>query len=147
VRRKQAVKNVAENSPTTKAIRKRMEEVRGDLDTGFQGIVNDARDIGDWTYYLKTYPWAVLGAALVAGYLIAPRLGFGAKPVSAPPVGFAARNSSKETPPEAPKSNIAGKLLSIVGPLVMREVTAYAMQQADRFLASRSTRSERNNHR
>jgi hypothetical protein len=135
------------NSPETKAIRQRMEEVRCDLDSGFQGIVEDARDIGDWTYYVRTYPWAVLGVSLVAGYLLAPRLGFGVQPEMKVPDGSSAPNASHEPPPLQSKSAASGKVLSFVGNLVMRGLTAYAVQHADRFFATTTSKSDQKDHR
>lgn len=134
------------DSPETKAIRDRMEEVRGDLNTGFQGIVDDARDIGDWTYYVKTYPWAVLGVSLVAGYLAAPRLGFGVHPVARTPEGPFNSGDSHVAEPLPPKVDAPGKVLSFVGSLVMRGVTAYVVQQAERLFATRTARSDQNDH-
>lgn len=132
-----------QNSPETKAIRDRMEEVRGDLDTGFQGIVSDARDIGDWTYYVKHYPWAVLGVSLVAGYLIAPRLGFGKQQVSNPPNGAVASEASHAP---ASKGSVSGKVMSLAGKLVMQGVTAYVLQHADRLFDNRAASSGKDDH-
>lgn len=137
------MENFIHDSPETQAIRKRMEEVRGDLNTGFQGIVNDARDIGDWTYYVKTYPWAVLGVSLVAGYLIAPRLGFGTKPQTARQ--DVASGSDGSNPPPL-KSKVSGKVLSFVGNLVIRGATAYVLQHADRLFESKADKSNANDH-
>ena len=137
------MENFIHDSPETKAIRQRMEEVRGDLNTGFQGIVSDARDIGDWTYYVKTYPWAVLGVSLVAGYLVAPRLGFGTKPQTQA-VDVASNSSGSHPPPL--KGSVSGKVLSFVGNLVMRGATAYVLQHADRLFESKAVKSNQNDH-
>lgn len=134
------------NSPETKAIRQRMEEVRGDLNTGFQGIVSDARDIGDWTYYVKTYPWAVLGVSLVAGYLVAPRLGFLAKLQTQPADGVSSSNDSNALPSNALPSHggVSGKVLSFVGNLVLRGATAYLLQHADKLFEAKTDKSNQN---
>ncbi len=137
------MENFVHDSPETQAIRQRMEEVRGDLNTGFQGIVNDARDIGDWTYYVKTYPWAVLGVSLVAGFLIAPRLGFGKQPQTQPVEGASNLNNSN-APPLPPHGNISGKVLSFVGNLVMRGATAYVLQHADKLFQAKTIKSNQN---
>lgn len=137
------------NSPETEAIRQRMEEVRGDLDTGFQGMVEDARDIGDWTYYVKTYPWAVLGVALAAGYLIAPRLGFGVQPENRASEGASGVNGSDAPPTLPPKGDTTNRALAFVGNLVMRGVSAYVIQRVDQHFASRLEKAAgagRNDH-
>ena len=135
--------NFIHDSPETQAIRQRMEEVRGDLNTGFQGIVSDARDIGDWTYYVKTYPWAVLGVSLVSGYLVAPRLGFGTKPQTEP--AYVASGSNGSHPPPL-KGSASGKVLSFVGNLAMRAATAYMLQHADRLFESKAVKLNQNDH-
>ena len=120
-----------------------MEEVRGDLNSGFQGIVSDARDIGDWTYYVKTYPWAVLGVSLVAGYLVAPRLGFWKQP-QAQSADSASGSNDSNAPTS--KGSASGKVLSFVGNLVMRGATAYVLQHADRLFESKAVKSNQNDH-
>src|SRR6476620_11436961 len=69
-----------DGSPATQAILQRMEEVRCDVDEDVQEIVEGARDMGKWRYYVRTYPWVCLGAALAAGYLIVPRRSIGMQP-------------------------------------------------------------------
>src|SRR5215212_5967051 len=73
----QAVEVMLNDSPTTLAIRQRMDQVRCDLDEDVQGIVEGARDMGQWRHYLKSYPWLGAGLALAAGYLIVPRRAVG----------------------------------------------------------------------
>jgi hypothetical protein len=136
------------DSPETKAIRQRMEEVRGDLDTGFQGIVDDARDLGDWAYYLRNYPWAILGASVVAGYLIAPRLGFGTKQKNKPSErGAIPEASPAASPPLPPKSDFSGKVLAVAGNLALRGLTALVVQQADKLFTSWAAHSDQDAHR
>ena len=135
------MENFVHDSPETQAIRRRMEEVRGDLDTGFQGIVSDARDIGDWTYYVKTYPWAVLGMSLVAGYLVAPRLGIWAKSQTQAADGVLSSNDSNAPPSHG---SVASKALSFVGNLVMRGATAYLLQHADKLFEQKTDKSNQN---
>ncbi len=138
------MENVIHDSPETKVIRQRMEEVRSDLNTGFQGIVNDARDIGDWTYYVRTYPWAVLGITLVAGYLVAPRSGFWKQPQTLPVDAAVDSNNSNAPPLPPPHSNISGHVLSFVGNLLMRGATAYILQQAERLFEAKTIKSNPN---
>ena len=138
------MENVIHDSPETKVIRQRMEEVRSDLNTGFQGIVNDARDIGDWTYYVRTYPWAVLGIALVAGYLVGPRSAFWKQPQTLPVDAAVDSNTSNAPPLPSPHSNLSGNVLSFVGNLLMRGATAYVLQQAERLFEAKTIKSNPN---
>jgi len=134
-----------ENSPESRVIRQRMEEVRGDLDVGFQGMVKDAHDIGDWTYYVKTYPWTVLAASFVAGYLIMSRLGLGVQQNHSTADVPAAPHTSPAAPSPA-KFDATGKVLGFVGNLVMRGLTAYAVQHIDRLLPARGASSASKDH-
>jgi hypothetical protein len=110
--------NAIHNSPETQAIRQRMELVRCDLDEDVQEIVEGARDMGDWRYYVKTYPLICLGGALIAGYLIVPGA-FGA---------LACVTASASA-----QGGARSKLLSLVGNLVMRTALTYAGQQAGKL--------------
>jgi len=139
------VEIVMENSPESRVIRQRMEEVRGDLDVGFQGMVKDAHDIGDWTYYVKTYPWTVLALSFVGGYFIMSRLGLGVKQNRS----TADVPTVPHTSPAAPlpaKSDATGKVLGFVGNLVMRGLTAYAVQHVDRLFLTRGEGSASKDH-
>jgi len=53
-------------------IQKQMREIRSDMKEDVQDLVENARQMGDWKYYVRTYPWACLGLALAAGYFIIP---------------------------------------------------------------------------
>jgi hypothetical protein len=121
------------DSPATQAILRRMEEVRCDVDEDVQEIVEGARDMGKWRYYVRTYPWICLGAALAVGYLIVPRRAFAMQPDTQKP-----EEPSRllETPNSPPKANARGVLLPFVGNLVMRGVAAYVGQQASKLFAS-----------
>jgi len=117
------------DSPATDAILQRMEEVRCDVDEDVQEIVEGARDMGKWRYYVRTYPWFCLGAALAVGYVIVPRRAGETQSDTHKPDELAKPNSP-------PKSNALGILLPFVGNLVMRGVAAYVGQQAGKLFAS-----------
>jgi hypothetical protein len=53
-------------------IQGKMREIRCEMRDDVQGLVDNARQMGDWRYYVRTYPWACLGVAVAAGYLIVP---------------------------------------------------------------------------
>lgn len=114
------MEKVIHNSPETKAIRQRMEEVRCDLDEDVQEIVEGARGMGEWRSYVRTYPWVFLGAAFAAGYLIVPRRVFG-RPPDAPALAESANQSALgATSHLLPNGNARGTLLAFVGNLVLR---------------------------
>jgi len=112
----------------TQAILQRLEEVRCELDEDVQEIVEGARVMGEWRYYVRTYPWICLGAAAALGYLIVPwALGMQTQ-VQAP--------AAPATPNPALKGSVRGELLKFAGNLVLRGVLSYAGQQADKLFAA-----------
>ena len=128
------------NSPKAMAIRQRMEEVRCDLDEDVQDIVEEARDMGQWRYYVRSYPWVCVGAALAAGYLIVPRRPGGEQ---------TARTSAEMTKQSFASSHVSpaagtrSTLLRFLGNLVMRSVSSYVEQQAANLLAPWADKSPR----
>src|SRR4030095_2033115 len=107
------------NSPATTAIRQRMEEIRCDLDEDVQEIVEGARDMGDWRSYVRSYPCACVGAAVVAGYLIIPR-----RPWET--IARLANQGRLLASSQLPRQG-SGMLLSLVSNLVMRGVSSFAL--------------------
>jgi hypothetical protein len=54
-------------------IRKRMAQLRRDIDVDMGNVSRSARAMTDWTFYVRRFPWAVAGAAAVVGYLLIPK--------------------------------------------------------------------------
>jgi len=55
------------------AIKQRMQEIRTQLPYDVDVARQSARQLSDWKYHMGRYPWALIGAAAVAGYLLVPR--------------------------------------------------------------------------
>lgn len=53
-------------------LQRQMREVRVELRDDVQDLMNKAHNMGDWTSYVKAYPWLCVGAAAVAGYFLVP---------------------------------------------------------------------------
>jgi hypothetical protein len=54
-------------------IRRRMAELRRELECDVREVSRGARVYSDWKFYVRKFPWAVAGAALVAGYMLVPK--------------------------------------------------------------------------
>jgi hypothetical protein len=54
-------------------IRRRMAELRRELSSDVREVSRSARVMTDWRFYVRRFPWAVVGVAAVAGYLLIPR--------------------------------------------------------------------------
>jgi hypothetical protein len=55
------------------SIRERMQNVRRSVGDDVEGIVHTAKALSDWRYYVKNHPWACLGAAFAAGFMLMPK--------------------------------------------------------------------------
>ena len=132
-----------DGSPATQAILQRMEEVRCDVDEDVQEIVEGARDMGKWRYYVRTYPWVCLGAALAAGFLIVPRRSIGMQPDAQKADELPKPSPVLETTTSSLTSNVVAIVLPLVGNLVMRGIATYVWKQADKLFASETVRPPR----
>lgn len=54
-------------------IRRHMAQIRRELHEDVQDVVAGAEAVADWRRYLRMYPWAAVGLAFAAGYLIVPK--------------------------------------------------------------------------
>jgi hypothetical protein len=54
-------------------IRERMRKLRCELDHDVQQIVDSARTMTDWRFYVRSYPLVCMGLAAAAGFLLIPR--------------------------------------------------------------------------
>jgi len=61
------------NSLSANDIQRQMSQIRCDLHTNVRGIVENAKVIADWKYYVRRYPWACLAGVAALGYLAVPR--------------------------------------------------------------------------
>lgn len=64
---------MATATPEADEIQRAMREVRVELRENVKEIVGNARDMTDWTIYVRAYPWLCLGAAAAAGYFLIPQ--------------------------------------------------------------------------
>jgi len=135
------VEKMMHNSPKTTAIRQRMEEVRCDLDEDVQEIVEGTRGMGEWRWYVRSYPWVCLGAALAVGYLIVPRRPLELHPDAQTSAELGNQSRLLATSQLPPTGNARGMLLAFVGNLVMRGIASYVGQQAGKLFANQAAKS------
>lgn len=137
-------------------IRRQMAQIRRELHEDMQGVVAGAEAASNWKYYVQRYPWAALGLATVAGYLVVPK-----RRVSATETAEAAAEEAAErlgglfrrarsavgrkaqvqtgepTPTEKKerKAGLIGMLFGMVSPVVLRVAQSYAANYAENWLA------------
>jgi TctA family transporter len=125
-------------------IQRQMRQVRRELGEDVQEIVANARTMTDWKHYVRTYPWACLGAAAVAGYLIVPSR---QRVVSPDPQALAAAlKDQKIVVQSAPakaeaKATLRGQIVGMVTGALFQAGAAALKQYAARQLAEALARN------
>lgn len=59
--------------PTAGEIRQRMATIRRQINEHSQEVVTQTKELSDWRFYVRRYPWASVTAAAVIGYAIVPK--------------------------------------------------------------------------
>ncbi len=118
--------------PKTSAaeLRHQMQAIRENLRPEMQGIVSSARQLTDWHYYVRAFPWASVAAAAIVGYAVVPTKPRIVRPDEEMLARLAKDNKvvfQQTSKPE--RASMAGALLSVVGSLALRAGLAYANQQ------------------
>jgi hypothetical protein len=113
-------------------IQRQMAELRIDLHRDVEGIVDSARALADWRYYVRKYPWVCLGGAAVLGYLIVPGRLKAIAPDVETLVALAKKHQLFITPkPEAAKQkSIVGSLVGLAASAALRGAMGFATEYA-----------------
>ncbi len=115
-----------------------MAQIRRDLHEDVKGVVEGAEAATDWRRFVRSYPWACMGAAVALGYFIVPRkhrpttVQISAAPI-APPV------TAEPVATVEPKKGkgLLGSAFGLVAPMVFRTAQGYALQFAEQWLAQK----------
>src|SRR6186997_2943608 len=104
---------IAPLSSDAEEIQRQMQSVRSSLRDDVQELVENARDMTDWHYYVRRYPWAAVVAAAGVGFVITPAmLGRSPSPTVATVGGVAAPHASAATVDEHAQPSIVSRLAS-----------------------------------
>jgi hypothetical protein len=125
-------------------IREQMAEVRRDLNLNYGEVVDNARDLADWRYYVRSYPWASLGIAVALGYLVVPNRVELVSPDAGELLKLAKQNKLVVEPkPRAePKSNIGGALFTMMANMLVRGLISYAGQKVGKTAGKETAKAE-----
>jgi hypothetical protein len=55
------------------AVVERMAALRRELVSDVEHVAESAKAMTDWTYYVRRFPWAAVGVAAAAGFLLVPK--------------------------------------------------------------------------
>ncbi len=134
------------------SIRREMAQIRQRLHQDMQGVVAGAEAASDWRHYVRLYPWAALGVAAVAGFVVVPRkrrsVTQAAEKAAEAAVSKIAdvveSNGIKKTresiaeavePKEAKKKGWIGGLIALAAPMALRAVQGYALSYVENWIA------------
>lgn len=126
-------------------IREEMARLRGGLHREVDDIVEGARTMTDYRYYLRRYPWGCAAAAVAVGYLIVPNKTRIISPDVATLKELAKHNQLVvKAKPEVSKqqSGPLNLLLQLAANTLVRAGVSYAGQQAGRLFADSQDRQE-----
>jgi hypothetical protein len=115
------------------SIRERMQNVRRSVGDDVEGIVHTAKTLSDWRYYVKNHPWACLGAAFAAGFLLMPKRKLPKEDDARQLIELLKSNKISlgamgATPFGPGTGGLAKTLIAMAAPAMMRAVMTYAGQ-------------------
>lgn len=130
-------------------IQRQMRQVRSELREDVQEIVANARVMADWHYYVQTYPWLCVGAAVAAGYLLVPSKVHVVRPDRRELEDLIRQHQvavKAEVKPR-PSTGILGSLFNMAAGAALQGAMALASHQVDQLFkgwqtASRQTAGE-----
>jgi len=117
-------------------IQEEMRRVRSELRDDVREVVGGAKVMSDWRYYVRTYPWLCVGAAVAVGYLATPN-----KPQIIQPNAKALAKLAKEhnlvvekNPTPQKKETLAQSIFGLAANMAVRGIMGYAGQQLGKML-------------
>ncbi|MCA9114260.1 MAG: hypothetical protein KDA79_04190 [Planctomycetaceae bacterium] len=125
-------------------IQKDMSRVRERLNDDVDEVVAGARQLADWRYYVKNYPWGVLAGAVAVGYFAVPQQTRLISPNADELEKLASRNKLvvKQKPEAGTRSSLAQTALTLAGNMVFRAAIAWAGQQAGKVMGHKAAEEE-----
>jgi hypothetical protein len=106
-------------------------EITSDVEQVTEQVTQSARAMTDWTFYVRRFPWAAVGVAAAAGFLLVPRK---KTTVTATPEQLAALANSKEfvaaaTQQLKPPESLLKGLAATLAAMAAKAAVSYATEQ------------------
>jgi hypothetical protein len=128
-------------TPAAEEIQRQMRDVRSELRNDVQDLVDNARVMTDWHYYVRSYPWLCLGAAAAVGYLLVPSRVQVFKPDAQMLADLVRQHQvavKTEVKPQ-PSGGLLGGLVNMAAGAALQGAMAIASQQLNQFLRGLAT--------
>jgi hypothetical protein len=119
-------------------ILRQMRAVRAELRDDVKELVVSARDMADWTSYVRAYPWLCTGAALAAGFIIVPQRSHIVRPDAEGLIELAKRHKlvvKMDGDEKKPRRGLFGELLTLAAGALLQGGLKILSQQLTRGLA------------
>jgi len=122
-------------------IRRKMGQIRRELHEDIREVVAGAEAATDWRRYVRSYPWAAVGAAAVVGFLVVPKASRSAPRDAARQSDVAeVRDELRQATQAALKGedkrrSLVGAALAMVAPLAWRFAQNYALAYVEQWIA------------
>ena len=128
------------DSDEIQRIRAEMAQIRCDLNDDVEGLVEHAREMTDWRYYVRAYPLASAAAVAALGYLAVPRRPEIVSPDAETLAQLAKRHQLVvvDRPKAERQKTLSGSLFNLVASLAMRGIMAYVGQQAGKVMGHKA---------
>lgn len=120
--------------PTADDIRRQMQITRQRVRADVDEVVDSARQLADWRFYPRQFPWLTVGAAALAGFTMIPRRIEKVVP-DAEALAELVREHKIVIDPggkKAKKAGVMGALLATAGSALVRVGVAYATREFGR---------------
>ena len=123
------------------ALRLEMANVREALDENVDDLVENARNLADWRYYVKAAPWGAIGAAAALGYFAVPRRVQIVSPDADEIARLARRHQivvEHKAKAEARQGGPTQLVMTMIANALLRAATAYVSQQAGKVFGQQA---------
>lgn len=118
-----------------------MRQVRYEMGDDVQGIVESARLMADWQYYVRSYPWLCLGIAVAAGYIVVPNRLHVVKPDPKDLVELVKAHQIRVNADVQQSGGISNRIMNMAAGMIVQGALALLSGQLNNFL-NRAMRQE-----
>jgi len=116
-------------SESADEISRRMQDVRREVSDDVRGIVETAKTLSDWRYYVKNHPWACVGLAVGLGFMVAPRKRSKPGPDTQELIALLKKYNVSVAQPQGASKGLVHTLIGMATPIIMRGVMNAAQQR------------------
>jgi hypothetical protein len=117
-------------TPDVDTIRARMARIRSRAQGKAVRLSRETKQFLDWKHYVRLFPWGVVGAAAIAGYLLVP-----ARKVVPVEVSPSSNINPPPPPPQRERPGLMSSFMRMAMNTATRTAIAYAGQALGNYVA------------